>query len=1147
MKRAPKIWTFTSSTFLLFLLVGWAAAALLGLTGSSRWLLVGGVWLLGLIAAILVFLWQSGKAKAEPVEAEGRDEIDVTFSAARNRLAAAKGKAAAKFGRLPVILMTGPASSAKTTIVAHSGMEPELLAGEVYRGDAIVPTSSVNVWFAQGTLVLEAGAKVLNEAGRWRRLIRHVQPSRLGAVFSRGRQAPRVAVVCFGCDELLKPGASEAVPAAAQRLRTRLAEVSQQIGIRLPVYVLFTKSDRLPYFEDFMRSLTREETRDVLGVTLTVPQAGGVGAYAERESRRLSEAFHVLFRGLALRRLDVLPRETRDDLRAGAYEFPREFRKITDLATQFLLDLCRPSQLGVSPFLRGFYFTGVRAVFLHDAGAEAPRAAAGGPVSQTPMDATGVFDPRQLQAQMAQMQAHAQAPAGSRKVPEWSFLERVFRDVIQKDDVARRVTAGGTKVNLLRRAVIAAAGVAALVFSIGFTVSFFRNRGLLSDARNAVTGARGLASVGPLPDLETLQRLDSLRAEAARLNTYVRGGHPASMGWGLYAGDRLQPEMRLLYFTRFRQLLWERTRSALLGWLRARPASPGENSETSEYPQTYDALKAYIVTSSKPDESKRDFLAPALMRFWTAGGATDSARARLAQAQFGFYADELPFSNPFRDVADTALVEQVRGFLRGFAGDDQFYRVLLGAAADSAASVQWADGTLRNDVVVPGAFTRHGWDVVQASLNNIQKLFDRETWVAGESAVPADARARLEQNLRGRYTSEYTSWWLRFLQGGRVGSFGSVQDASGKLRMLSSNQSPLLRMIGIVSDNTAVDTVLVGKAFKPAQDVVPPHATSVSDPAGKYLTALGGLQSALDQVATSNGSLQTQAMLQASSSAQQVKGEISGMARNFSTEGDARLVGAAIQQQLLAPVTSAESVIGALPVDEVNKKGPSFCAPLTQLSGKFPFSSASRTEATIDEVTNALQPGNGALWQFYQDALQDLLLRQGSRYVAKAGATPQADIAFVDFFNRAAEVSSAFFDENGDGPFVVFALKPQTSPQIPEVTVNLDGRPDRFTPTQAASRTYEWRGGGTSGAQIRAKIGNANVIVVDAPPGPWAVFHVFYSATSFERRGAAWLVTWRVPGQTTTLSAELSFGKGTPIFQKDYLGRLGRCVTRIAK
>src|SRR5262245_11067185 len=299
MSPTIRVWTVSGAIFAGFALLGAFLPGLVGTdTALSTWLLRAGLWVLGLIAAALVFVWLTAKAKAAPpAGGKADEEIDLNLNAARNRLVEARGKKEANFGRLPLFLVLGPGGASKTTLVTRSGLQPELLAGEVLRGDTVVSTPAVNVWYAHGNVVVEAGAKLLAEPTRWRRLIRHIQPTRLAAVMSKGELAPRAAVVCFGCDEFLKPGASEAVAAAAQKLRERLADIAQQIGIRLPVYVMFTKADRLPYFEDYVRSFTREEAQDVLGATLPLTPVGNVGHYAERESRRLAGAFLTMFRG----------------------------------------------------------------------------------------------------------------------------------------------------------------------------------------------------------------------------------------------------------------------------------------------------------------------------------------------------------------------------------------------------------------------------------------------------------------------------------------------------------------------------------------------------------------------------------------------------------------------------------------------------------------------------------------------------------------------------------------------------------------------------------------------------------------------------------------------------------------------------------
>ena len=75
-------------------------------------------------------------------------------------------------------------------------------------------------------------------------------------------------MVCFDSETFTRAGAQEAVVNAARTLRARLGEISQAFGINLPVYVLFTKMDRLPFFTEYVRNLSNEEAAQVLGATV---------------------------------------------------------------------------------------------------------------------------------------------------------------------------------------------------------------------------------------------------------------------------------------------------------------------------------------------------------------------------------------------------------------------------------------------------------------------------------------------------------------------------------------------------------------------------------------------------------------------------------------------------------------------------------------------------------------------------------------------------------------------------------------------------------------------------------------------------------------------------------------------------------------
>jgi hypothetical protein len=72
-------------------------------------------------------------------------------------------------------------------------------------------------------------------------------------------------VLCVSCELFYSGGAGEQLEQMAQLVRQRLAETSREFGLKLPVYVLFTKADRIPHYEAWAATFTRDEVRAPLG------------------------------------------------------------------------------------------------------------------------------------------------------------------------------------------------------------------------------------------------------------------------------------------------------------------------------------------------------------------------------------------------------------------------------------------------------------------------------------------------------------------------------------------------------------------------------------------------------------------------------------------------------------------------------------------------------------------------------------------------------------------------------------------------------------------------------------------------------------------------------------------------------------------
>lgn len=1139
-----RVWLLSTATFLVFALLAWAMGRVAGdtVTGLGTYRLA--VVALGALAAASVFRFLSvrwkGRIRGEKAAAR-EDHLAATFRDARKRLAASSRAEETTLAKLPTVLVLGPRGAAKTTVVVESGLDPELLAGESHRGEAVVATEGANVWYAGGLAVVEAGGALIDQAERWEALLSHTQPARLAAALGLGQQAPRVAVVCVGCDEFTQPGAAEQASALARRLRERLVEAAQALGVRLPVYVLFTRADRLPYYDDFVRNLTREEAASALGATLPIEPVGDA-PHGESEGRRVDAHLDVLLQALALKRPDLLSREHEAAAQAGVYEFPREIDRIREPLRRFLVELCRPSQLGASPFLRSFHFTGVRAVVVDDpTGARTPMAA---PESETAMGATQVFDAARLRAAAA-----AAAPSRSRRVPDWAFLKPFFRAVVADDENARLTTTGGARVDGLRRTLLAAVAAAAVIWTVGMLVSFRGNRGVADRVETVATQVRTLETDGsPIPSAEALEQLDTLRAELTALRSHASEGRPLGLRWGLYRGDDILEPGLLVWLQGFERVLGTPGRHALLDQLAALPEEP---TEASEYGRTYDALKAYLILTDHPEESTVAFLPEAMLASWSAARSLDEERGEVLRRQLDFFAEVIRGGNPVAGALDGQVVASARDFLGRFGDADRFYQSMVADAATSGEEVRLANipgaaGLLAGNAIVPAHFTVGAWDYLRTRLRDLDSLFSSEDWVLGAQVVSAQDRQQLADNLWARYQDDYAAAWQGFLQATSAAPFGGPADAARRLSGLSDGQSPLLQALAVAARHTRPQPEL----FQPLHAVAPPEGDDgrlIGDWNQGYVGALANLQGTLDAVASATGPARTGALGQADQAVRQADQTVGMLAQGFNGQPDgARVTGSAMRTLLESPIRRASGLVGALPSAELNGRGRQFCQDFSQLLQGYPFQPGSPVDANLDDVVAALQPGQSAFWAFYQDALQSLIAPQGNRYVARPGADPSANPAFVTFFNRVADASASLFDAQGVGPQVVFVLRPQTSDQLEEITVSIDGQTQTFTRTQAAARTFIWEGARARDARISGRLAGSVIPLVEVPDGPWALFRLFQVADWQDLGGSRYQLTWRVPNQSLSFSAELNLAAPAPIFQRSFLDGLS-CVSSVAR
>jgi type VI secretion system protein ImpL len=1084
----------TILVLLIYMVLVWLLGRFLPLHGYDVWILRGVLALLGLIGAgvVLWYQYRVKKANEPPPEdgsqPSGTDDLDTVVREAIRRLKHSTLGKGTNLGSLPLVFVLGDPGSTKTTVVIHSALDPELLAGQVYRDTEVLPTSSANIWYTRQAIFVDPAGGMMGQADRWRRLVKLLQPARFSAAIGKRAQAPRAAVVCFDCENFLQSGASETTVSAARRLSVRLQEVSQLLGISFPVYVLFTRVDRISFFAEFVRGMSKDEVAEVLGATLPL-RSLSAGVYADEETRRLTKAFDEIFYSLAERRILLLPREHEGDKLPGIYEFPRELNKLRTLLVQFLVDLARPSHLGTNPFLRGFYFTGVRPIVVDDVVA-ARSMAIETPEADLNSGATQIF---RGGASLVQQAPVAVRSGGPRRMPQWVFLTSLFNDVLVKDRVALATSGSSSRVNLLRRFALGVVLFVGLVCLTGFLVSFFRNRALETSVQEAVSNLGSLqTATGQAASLNDLQKLERLRGELVTLSDYEDNGAPWSMRWGLYVGDRVYRDAKPVYFDRFRRILFGETQKRVADSLLALPDKPAANAPNDAYEKAYNDLKAYLITTEPTDHDKstKEFLTPVLMTHWVNGRDIDNDRKNLAGLQFDYYAVELAKENPFSTGSSRMLIEQARAYLQQFAGIDRFYAQLLSKASpnnrDLSFNEQYPDsvGIILSSHKVKGAFTRSGFQFVQDALKTPATYMSGEEWVLGKTGAQDIDQVMVKQKLTERYDLDFVKEWNEVLKTSSFTGYRDNADADKKLEKLTAPTSPLLVLLYFVSHNSDIAPPEVKGPFAPVQAVAPPGPADkppdryISKATEDYVKALGKLQTDFHALATSPGAPDPSALASAQGSA----GAASTAVTNTITSVpvDAQFGNQEQVRRLLEePINAAYALLKRGPVDIANGSAKALCSQFAGVGSKYPFDPNSAQDASLDQLYAVFGP-NADVWKKLNDDVKSFVLKVGSRYVANPSAAVKPLPSFLLFMNRVAGLSETLYPSGTPPPHFAYTLK-----QLPS---NLEGVEVKIGSEtlagEGAQKSFVWTGA-PEDILVTTKGGDT----LDSFNGPWAAFH----------------------------------------------------------
>ncbi|WP_077037802.1 type VI secretion system membrane subunit TssM, partial [Pelomonas sp. KK5] len=794
---------------------------------SSRWTWIG---VIALIFAIVIFFkWLKRRRanKAMAANLKGPSAADREAEVLNQRFAEAltvlqdsakkSGKGKGLFGgsatlyELPWYMFIGAPGSGKTTALMNAGLTFPLAAK---MGQASVKgvggTRNCDWWFTDEAVLIDtAGRYTLQQSDEktdsaaWDNFLALLKKS-------RPRRPINGVMLTVNVQDLLQQSPADRKEHAS-KLRARIQELHDQLGVRPPVYVLVTKCDLIAGFNETFGNLGKEERDQVWGMSFTYDPHGN-----DSPMQQFGSEFAALEKRLRDRLLDGLQAETDVLKRAAIFSFPQQFAGLKGLLGGFLESVFDGGQgLEQKPLLRGIYFTS-------------------GTQEGTPIDRVmGTL------ARTFGVDARAASIASSRG--KSFFLTRLLKEVIFAEQglVGQNLQAEARR-RKFRLAGLAVIGLASVLMLAGWVVSYSRNKAYINEVEARLPDVK--AAVDALPaaqvDVTALpQVLDKVAAAPVPAN-FPLEEPPLLNGLGLYQGPYIGGGEEIGYRHLLDKALLPRVTRRLEERLRA------VNRDNLEL--AYEALKAYLMLYT-PEHFDPEALQGWVMLDWEqnlGGTLTPEQRESLGNHLAAALANGAPSNVP---PMDKTLVANVRDMLVAYPLEYRVFSRLRRAnvGADYPEfSVASAGGPNAINVFerasgkpltrgIPGLFTRDAYfKVFKAKVQaTARQLADEERWVL-DVKTPTDALAKastgaedLDTRVRRLYLQEYIKQWDAYLADVRLVKLSGLDRSLAVARLMAAPDSPMTAYIRAVARETQLEKLALEARAAAAKSKVPSGIT----------------------------------------------------------------------------------------------------------------------------------------------------------------------------------------------------------------------------------------------------------------------------------------------------------------------------------
>lgn len=291
---------------------------------------------------------QPAKAREQVIKPDHK-ALRLRFKQARRTLSQTRlyrGRSERWRKALPWYLLMGPQGSGKTSLLEYSGLNLPLNPRENKASAPPAPTVDCDWYFAEQGVLLDTSGDYLTQgnaasASGWNTLLKLVRAYR--------RNTPLNGVLVNLPVNLLLAENSEPLDELAGQIRERLQDIHQQLHSQSPVYLVLSKADEIRGFNCFYHELGVEQRQQVLGVSFSDTTS--------IDAKALEQKFDALLNHVSSQVIERTRREHQPKRVARIVDFPRQLGMIVEPLAGFIDKALSGNRYQPAPALRGIYLT----------------------------------------------------------------------------------------------------------------------------------------------------------------------------------------------------------------------------------------------------------------------------------------------------------------------------------------------------------------------------------------------------------------------------------------------------------------------------------------------------------------------------------------------------------------------------------------------------------------------------------------------------------------------------------------------------------------------------------------------------------------------------------------------------------------------